>query len=254
VDAVTEPGPGPEPDHEQFRIDLGAYLLGALDPAERDRLEAHLGECEACRAELAGFIALPPALGLLDAADLADVADLADLDRVFATAPTPELAAGRTQELAAGPTQGLTSPGGLADRAITSLAVHRRRIRRRVASAVTGLAVAAALITGVTLLNQPAPLRVSATGGTISARAQLTDNAGGSAVVLRLNGVRPHQICALVAEDTAGRRQTAATWVANYEGDAEIHGQSGIATGQLANLIVLGEGDVPLLTLPVKHT
>jgi hypothetical protein len=32
---------------------VGAYVLGVLDPRERDDMEAHLAGCEACRAELA---------------------------------------------------------------------------------------------------------------------------------------------------------------------------------------------------------
>ncbi len=33
--------------------DLGAYALGALEPAERRRIEAHLDTCVSCRADLA---------------------------------------------------------------------------------------------------------------------------------------------------------------------------------------------------------
>lgn len=38
--------------HRRFRDQLSAYIDGALDPAAARRLEAHLGECEGCRAEL----------------------------------------------------------------------------------------------------------------------------------------------------------------------------------------------------------
>ena len=43
--------------------DLGAYVLGALEPGERRRVEEHLRSCPACAAELAEFAALP---GLLN--------------------------------------------------------------------------------------------------------------------------------------------------------------------------------------------
>src|SRR4030042_1033161 len=38
--------------HRRFRDQLSAYIDGALDPAAARRLEAHLGECEGCWAEL----------------------------------------------------------------------------------------------------------------------------------------------------------------------------------------------------------
>lgn len=50
--------------HEQLRIALGAYVLGALSAEETRALEAHLGTCAACRAELASIETLP---ALLDA-------------------------------------------------------------------------------------------------------------------------------------------------------------------------------------------
>jgi anti-sigma-K factor RskA len=39
-------------DHGPWREDIGAYLLGALPEAERERFEAHLESCSACRAEV----------------------------------------------------------------------------------------------------------------------------------------------------------------------------------------------------------
>ena len=37
------------------RIALGAYVLGALEPAEGAEIEAHLADCAGCREELAGL-------------------------------------------------------------------------------------------------------------------------------------------------------------------------------------------------------
>ncbi len=41
------------------RFDVGVYVLGALDPAERESVEAHLPGCRVCRAELTAFAGLP---------------------------------------------------------------------------------------------------------------------------------------------------------------------------------------------------
>jgi anti-sigma-K factor RskA len=56
-DAPVEPA-----GHERYRDDLAAYALGALDEREAVELQAHLGDCEACRARLRW---LQPAVDLL---------------------------------------------------------------------------------------------------------------------------------------------------------------------------------------------
>lgn len=50
--------------HRQRRESLGAYVLGQLDPAERDAVRAHLATCADCRAEVAE---LEPVAGALAA-------------------------------------------------------------------------------------------------------------------------------------------------------------------------------------------
>ena len=41
------------PDHERWADSLGAYLLGALEPDEWERFEAHLAECPRCIHDVA---------------------------------------------------------------------------------------------------------------------------------------------------------------------------------------------------------
>jgi hypothetical protein len=40
-------------DHAQWADSVGAYLLGALEPDESERFEAHVAECEICRRDVA---------------------------------------------------------------------------------------------------------------------------------------------------------------------------------------------------------
>lgn len=44
------------------RPSLGVYVLGAIEPAERSLVDAHLATCRDCRDELAGLAALPALL------------------------------------------------------------------------------------------------------------------------------------------------------------------------------------------------
>jgi hypothetical protein len=45
-------------------VDLGAYVLGALEPAEEERIRAHLAECSECAAAHAELEGLPQLLDL----------------------------------------------------------------------------------------------------------------------------------------------------------------------------------------------
>ncbi|WP_117213241.1 anti-sigma factor family protein [Allorhizocola rhizosphaerae] len=49
----------------EYAFDDGAYVLGALSPAERDRYEKHLATCAQCREAVASLAVLPGLLGRL---------------------------------------------------------------------------------------------------------------------------------------------------------------------------------------------
>ena len=50
-------------DCGDIRRALGVYVVGAIDPAERATVDAHLPHCSDCREELAGLAGLPALLG-----------------------------------------------------------------------------------------------------------------------------------------------------------------------------------------------
>ena len=47
---------------------LGVYVLGAIDPAERSLVDAHVSGCPECQDELAGLAGLPALLSRVGAA------------------------------------------------------------------------------------------------------------------------------------------------------------------------------------------
>ena len=55
----------------EVRQALGVYVLGAIDPAERSIVDAHLPHCLDCREELAGLAGLPALLGRVPVAEAA---------------------------------------------------------------------------------------------------------------------------------------------------------------------------------------
>src|SRR5271156_2785811 len=56
-------------DCSEVRHALGVYVVGAIDPAERAIVDAHLPHCLDCREELAGLAGLPALLGRVPYAD-----------------------------------------------------------------------------------------------------------------------------------------------------------------------------------------
>src|SRR5260370_23350154 len=58
------------PECDQTRPELGVYVLGAIAPGDRARVDAHLATCSTCRDVLASLADLP---GLLAKVDLDEV-------------------------------------------------------------------------------------------------------------------------------------------------------------------------------------
>jgi Putative zinc-finger len=177
--------------------DIGAYALGALEPDERRRVEAHVAHCPRCRAELPELSRIAAALG---------------------TVP-PENAA-------ATPTRAPAEPPGRLVALIRERAAADRRRRRRdllVAAAVGvvvlagGVAVGSVVAGGPTgdptahPADDPAASDVverSATDPTSGASGSVTMEATswGTAVGFRLDGVDGPLECELVAVTPAGER------------------------------------------------
>jgi hypothetical protein len=113
----------------QFEIDDGAYILGALSPAERAEYERHLATCPACRESIAALAVLPGLLGRLDP--------------MSAQPPLP-------------------APPSLLPRVLAAVRAHRVSYRRRrlvgwVAGGLAAAALAAIVGVGVQLHDRPGP-------------------------------------------------------------------------------------------------
>jgi Putative zinc-finger len=109
-------------DCQEARVALGVYVLGAIDPAERVLVDAHLATCEACRAELAEFADLPTLLALVPAGEAIALAEGLSADDLFPASdfPADDLFPGDPQPDGAGPFPGLLAP--LAETALPPVA------------------------------------------------------------------------------------------------------------------------------------
>jgi hypothetical protein len=75
-------------DCAEARPSLGVYVLGAIDPAERGLVDAHLTTCRDCRDELAGLAGLPALLARVNPDEISRIcAD--DTVRPFASDENP---------------------------------------------------------------------------------------------------------------------------------------------------------------------
>ncbi|HEY5395835.1 MAG TPA: zf-HC2 domain-containing protein [Trebonia sp.] len=233
----------------EARVSLGVYVLGAIDPAERALVEAHLATCRDCRDELAGLAALP---ALLARVTTEEAIALAASD-----GPPP-----------AGQAGGREAPPELLATVIDLTAARRRRRRWRDAS----LGVAAALIVAVGLF---AGLHVGASPGSSSAASGVnytgqangpwrtaTTSAGGMSasvsyrsmgwgtqLAVKVSGIPVGTSCQLWVIGPGGRRTPAGGWVTDeHEGAVFYPGSAGMPAGGVQGFQVTVAG-APTLSL-----
>lgn len=217
----------------EARLSLGVLVLGALEPSDREQVEAHVRGCPRCSATLAELAPVP---GLLNRVDTADIDP---------EPPPPELL---DRVLAVVRAEERQHPGRWAG-------------RRRWAWVSVGVAAAACVAVGAVVWTQstggrtPDPGSVVAVASdpssTVSAQVTLTPTATGTELALALSGVPAEQHCQLVAVGRDGTREVAATWVATYDGEAHVTGWTGLLTDQIASLEITTPDGATLATMTV---
>ena len=218
----------------RMRTALGAYVVGALDPAERAEVDAHLAGCSACRDELALVAPLPPVLGRI----------------------------GEAEALSAGAVR--VEPN-MVERTLAELRRRRRsqQIRWRLVAVAAGVAIAAlgAGAGSAVALHLSAPAapaagattQVSGVDSASGARATavLFAQPWGTSIHLTVSGVAPGEHCQLVALSKEGTEEVAGTWKVTYAGQASIEGATSIAPEQLSSLRIVTTSGTELVSLPL---
>jgi predicted anti-sigma-YlaC factor YlaD len=237
-----------------LREAVGAYLLGALDPAESDRVSAHLAGCASCRAEYGELAELLPLLASVTESEAVNgpvMPEPAVLGRVLASTSQQSVDVEPNGQI------GVNAP---------QARPYRRRApwrnpagisrRSRFALAAAGIVVVAGGTVAGTLMASSGGLpagswtaTASATGYPLHANVQVTPGTHGSKIQLKLDDVPAGYSCEMVVVGKSGKHETTGSWTANTEGSFDIPGWSSMAPNLISSIQVdLPDGST-LLTL-----
>jgi anti-sigma factor RsiW len=234
----------------EFEHDDGAYVLGALAPADRAAYERHLGGCASCREAVAEIAVLPGLLGRLDPAGLEQF-----LPSATETSRVP----------------------ALLDAARDRRRRERSRSRRRYALTALAAAVCAVLAgAGVSLVRPPAapPPTATATASTpapvtmtamrpvagavpLHAEVGLTDKRWGTEVTMRCGydqraGHREAYTFRLVAHGPDGATEQVGTWLAAPGDNVRVVGATHFTHGELVRLELVRADGTPVLAFDAR--
>jgi hypothetical protein len=227
----------------EYAHDDGAYVLGALSPAERVAYERHLGTCADCRDAVAEIAVLPGLLGRLDRSEL---------ERI-----TPSV--GAAERL---------------PRLLDAARIRRRRERRIGRLRAAGVALAAAAVAAVAGFGLAGPLtrgdpgtdvevRMVAMkpvqGGEIPVSAEIgfDGTRWGTVVTMRCQYAATTDYTKaytfrLVAHGPNGETEQVGSWLAAPGDAATFTGVTRFTRSELTRLELLRYDDTPLLAYDVR--
>jgi anti-sigma factor RsiW len=229
--------------------DLGAYVLGALDPEERRRVEEHVAVCPVCAAELAEFRSLPALLDRVRPEDLRPVTVEPSPDlfaRVSAAAGVTGRRRVRLSRVRGPRTRGARTRGPRARGPRTG----RSRARIWALAAAAVLAVLGAGVGVVVWGSDAADQSSTASAGPVHATVTAIPAQEGLALDVTVAGLRPGETCRLVAVDRDGGRHPAGEWPVSGEGDGRWRGWADLDRGALTAVVLLGDGGRELVRVP----
>jgi hypothetical protein len=230
-----------------IRQSLGVYVVGAIDPAERVIVDAHLSTCQDCREELAGLAGLPALLGRVprqDAEKLAlDSAELRDLEE---------------------------PPAELLDSLLRRIAERRRARRWRgvvAAAAAAVIAVGGGIGGGLLISNgqgaaqpsvhavqPPAPDLVRARDPATNVTAAVyyfPTRKSGTDMQVQVSGISNGTFCQFWLTTKSGRHLLAGSWLVNGGPGNWYGASSAVAASSVSSFDITAGGKV-LVTIPAS--
>lgn len=233
---------------DQWRGDIGAYIVGALDARARHQVTRHLADCAGCRADYDELVPVRNWLGLLDLTTCRPEPGAAGQPWPFTDHPFQDGPVSVADDLVQ--PSWLESGIGIPAQPAEPTRTSRPRARRWAQAAGAVLAaVAIALAVLVSTGTTPQTYRSADSATGVSARAQLHDTPTGTQIDLTATGLLAHERCILVAVGHSGAA-IAGSWDATYEGSARIIATTALPVSQLTALRI--ESDTGALLASIR--
>lgn len=219
----------------QVRLELGTYLLGSIEPAQRALVNRHLRTCPVCRAELSDLAGLPSLLRRIPADDAGQLLhdDPPDLQ------PAPPL--------------------GTLLRRVT--AIRRRRLVLTIAAAVIAGTAAASGVLALHATARPAATVATAWAVTVQgtspvtgvrAAARYTRQPWGTELQVSVTGIAPGTRCQLLVIGTGGQEIAAGGWdLAASQQPAWYSASVPLQAASLRSFEIITGGKI-LVTIPAR--
>jgi predicted anti-sigma-YlaC factor YlaD len=225
-------------DCGEIRHALGVYVVGAIDPAERAVVDAHLGHCPECREELAGLAGLPALLGRVP---------VADVERMMLGEEVLE-----------------EPPAELLDSLLAQVSARRRARRWRTVAATAAAAVIAiggGIAVGDAVTSNSgtspqvtAPSAELATGSNaatgVDAAVYYTTSASGMTMKVQATGIAPGTHCIFWVNTKAGQNVSAGTWIVGAP--STWYRASSKYTAAQAKSFDISVGNHRVVTIPIS--
>jgi hypothetical protein len=230
-------------DCTEARPSLGVYVLGAIDPAERGLVDAHLATCRDCRDELAGLAGLPALLARVNPDEISRIG-VGDAVGAVGSDQPPEELVGTVLNLAE---------------------ARRRRNRwRYLAAAAAVVAVAGGLFGGLQAATSTThTVLVGAGAGaweTVQGSSSLTgatttvaysNELWGSAFQVLVDNIPLGTTCELWVVHPDGTRTEAAAWTTSRdEGKVWYGGSMASTDGPISSFQITAAGRVLVTATP----
>jgi hypothetical protein len=275
-------------DCQEARVALGVYVLGAIDPAERALVDAHLATCEACRAELAEFAGLPSLLALVPAGEAIALAEGLSVDDLFPASdfPADDLFAGHQELAGSGPLpvlppltqaavtgQGKLGKGELGQGELAQVrdlsAARRRRQRLAWACAAAAVILIGAAFFGGTKLAAPAApqagsaaqhpngqpdgpfMTVHGSNGQATATVAYQPMGWGIQLDALVTGIPVHTRCQMWVVESDGSRVQVGGWQTDAaEGTVWYPASSSVPASSIREFVITIAGGKPITVMP----
>ncbi len=231
-------------DCTDARPSLGVYVLGAIDPAERALVDAHLVTCRDCRDELAGLAGLPALLARVNPDEIS---------RICADDAVRTVADDRP-------------PGELIGTVLDLAAARRRRTRWRFAAAAAAVAaIAGGLFGGLSSITTTRTVAIPVSPGdthweTVEATSAVTGASAsvayshemwGDAFEVLVDHIPVGTTCQLwVVHPNGARTQVAAWTTAGDEGNVWYAGSMPATAAPISSFQITADKKVLLTARP----